>query len=1697
MRKLASFLVALMLFMGISQPAQADIIIAFKELVPTPPVNQPINVQVLPMRLDPNTGRNFVKEDDLLWVNVQFEGSGAACQRDSIVYAESVGQTTSPINLTIPASGSQITGYPAMFSYKVKASDPSGRLLMKQGPELCYSGKTQNVWHSSSNYHASFTDSTWLDNVSYFKSLFTQEVYIDTSAPVITFSQSANTNFKDSHGVTINVTDLPVLDNNVSQYYAWTTNAAPPAAADIKTAFTSGAVIPDPVENGTFYLHARAVDWVGHETISTAGPFNYDHIAPKITFGPYTGAIIKQSHGITVTATDEPTNTNVRLYYTWTQSISQPSPDAITTEMMNGAPALDPTGTGVFFLHVKAVDGAGNVTVASSGQVFYDHQGPAVTITPNSGAASTSRSIAYIITDTFAGFKQMSYEWLKDGASYSTGTTSSSSGSLNVPNSLEGNYRLKVTATDNAGNATIVTTQDYVIDKSPPVVTFSSQGNAAPAGARQVNVSLTDAQGTLGEASYLWTNSSTTPAANAGWTVFYTGGTTATYSKQIGSPTGANGTMFLHIKAADKAGNIGYTSTTQGFVLDNTKPVLSFTTPSTSKYVSSLETSLNITDNITNSLANFVIKYVVTQQKTTPADGAAWSSSTNGTFSLSGLNGEYYIYTKVSDQAGNQQTLTGGPYYMDSTPPTGSLTVKTKQVKTNSVEVGLTAADEHGPLDMRLSVNGGSTWGSWEPYADTKTVTIAGTEGTQTIAVQFRDAAGNMSVIYKDTAIYDVTKPALVKITYSTTANTNQPVKATLSATDNYTAAGDIVVSGLNGFTYEFQTNGTYTFVFRDKAGNENTATATVTWIDKTKPAITLSVDGSTTKQKAVSTVISATDNVTASDQLTYAYAWSTSATTAPATWQTLPADHKASLSGTDGIWYLWAKVTDQAGNTATRVSGLFQLDNTSPVGMITYSPAGRTANNVTATLTTNEQVRITQPASGAKEFIFTDNGTFEFRFEDLAGNVGTATAVVNNIDRSLPSAQVTISPTDWTKGPVQVTVDTGGNTELTLSDFVVPEDAVSMESTVSKAVYTFATNGTIRYRVTNQTTGIMSEDEVDVRNIDLVPPTGELIYSEARPTNQDVTVTLVTYDENHEAVTIVNNGGSDTYTFTKNGTFTFVFADQAGNLSQMTATVSNIVKQLPQAVITYSETGWTKQDVQATLAFPGAVLPMTILNNEGSAKVTFTQNGTFTFYYRDEAGNEGEAMAQVTNIDREPPKAVITYNVTGWTNQNVVATIVAVDNSGVAPVIVNNQGNPTYTFTDNGEFTFVFRDEAGNQQELRAYVDRIDKQKPVATIRYSTSVPTNADVRASVDANEAITVLGNNGNSFYDFTVNGSYTFVVADRAGNQSTVTATVANIDRTPPSLHLTYSTTAPTKDAVYVTVGANEEIQVLNNNRAKQMVFRDNGTFTFLVQDLAGNRAEAVATVTNISLPNAKVTYSYSETGPTRNDVTVTLNAEQPLTYAGISGNKVTFTENGTRWIEATDAVSNKYVFRVDVTNIDRTAPSIRFLDGDQLLLPVGSPTGDLKQYVEAVDNLDGNVKDKLSVTHTIQNQVPGEYKVTYSVKDRAGNEAVVVRKAIVIAPTEFTVYVNGNSVQNGDVVVYGQAIKLSLFGQQGDTQVQWSRGSKAKGDFKTFQAAVTNGMLEIKDYGLYTFYVQDQERQTKLIHVYILPAKTTD
>ncbi len=289
--------------------------------------------------------------------------------------------------------------------------------------------------------------------------------------------------------------------------------------------------------------------------------------------------------------------------------------------------------------------------------------------------------------------------------------------------------------------------------------------------------------------------------------------------------------------------------------------------------------------------------------------------------------------------------------------------------------------------------------------------------------------------------------------------------------------------------------------------------------------------------------------------------------------------------------------------------------------------------------------------------------------------------------------------------------------------------------------------------------------------------PTASIGFSKTEPTNENVVARLINPSV---PIKITNNGGKDTYTFTENGSFTFEFINEEnGQTGSSTATVTWIDKQAPTAEIRYDITSITNKDVTATLVPSEDIIVLNNGNaesdNPNSNPLThmFLDNGEFTFQFKDAAGNIGTATAKVDWIDRVMPNVFISFSETELTNKDVIVTL-EFDKPNVK--VLNNGGKITYTFVDNGEYTFEFVDEAGNQRTKTVSVNWIDKVAPNAYIIYTPSTSTKGSVTAKIYSDEQIKITNNNGNDTYIFTSNGEFEFTYEDHLGNKGKITAIV---------------------------------------------------------------------------------------------------------------------------------------------------------------------------------------------------------------------------------------------------------------------------------------------------------------------------------
>lgn len=551
--------------------------------------------------------------------------------------------------------------------------------------------------------------------------------------------------------------------------------------------------------------------------------------------------------------------------------------------------------------------------------------------------------------------------------------------------------------------------------------------------------------------------------------------------------------------------------------------------------------------------------------------------------------------------------------------------------------------------------------------------------------------------------------------------------------------------------------------------------------------------------------------------------------------------------------------------------------DTTAPT-TIDNAPEGVSDSSVTVDLTASDDssgVASTHytvnegPQQTGTSVTFTLDGTHTLTYwsVDAAGNIESPKTATILVDKLLPDVLFSANPVVPTKQNVIVTI--------TYPDIaVIKQISTDQESWESyEAPYVANENQTIYARYADEY-GTWSEvQSYVIANIDRVPPAAPVITLSTTAPAEELTVSIEYPSDAAVRQYQLWGDNRSTYTgpfvLTQNRTISAYAIDEAGNSSDATISIVNLDMTPPVITIApYDDATPTNQPITVTAS-----------TNEGTLNThshTFEDNGTFTFIATDLAGNVTTKDVTISNIDVIPPVITIApYDGSTPTNQSI--TVFASANEGT----LNAE---SHTFTENGSFTFSAVDEVGNVTEEVITITNIDLTGPIITLsEYDGTMSTNQAITVYASTNEGML----NAES-HTFTENGKFTFRAVDEAGNATDVVVTITNIDLIAPIITLSeYDDTTPTNQAITVYASTNEG--TLN---AESHTFTENGTFTFIAADEAGNVTEEVVAIAVIDT-TAPVTTAVQTTDSTTKHVSLTLNVHDQnigdvTTYYTIDG-----------------------------------------------------------------------------------------------------------------------------------------------------------------------------------------------------------------
>jgi hypothetical protein len=726
-------------------------------------------------------------------------------------------------------------------------------------------------------------------------------------------------------------------------------------------------------------------------------------------------------------------------------------------------------------------DAAGNISTAQDSTTL-DQAGPNGAITINNGATFTTDAsenitvVARMATDT-ARFAVV--ETTNPGcttptltcatATYESFTAVAVDGVLQASKVLnfsgaaaapEGAKCVEACFEDAAGNRTAsASLAGITFDKTAPTVAAGNvtlTGTPAGATTRTAQITVAVAGAPADTATYRISEDSTFAGNTQAFVPF-----TATAQPFLLSA--GDGTKNVFVQLRDAAGNVG-TATQRTITLDATAPeAASVVINGGDAFAASTSVTLTLTATGATEMQIAVDGVPDTEPFVAFATSAAAT--------LLAPDGNKLVAVRFRDAAGNSTIATDGIVLDRVAPAGGAVVINDGAIVTNNTTVTLAITP---PTDAAtMSIAGG-------PFVAVSTVALTAisagdcTPGDlcKSVAVVFRDAAGNSGTPVVDTIGLDTVPPSSVSVAlsssatadtsgftttgtvtasfgFATTAGNAVAVKHGEGAVDCATPAGYVALGATSPFTVggialssgDGQKN--YVACFRDAAGNVSSAATSIT-ADRTRPFGAIAINGGAATTTATGVTIAVTP--AADDVTRVAFVNASTAPTCSSLANGAFADITPTMAHTltsgDGAKTVFACFRDVAGNSSTLpVSASITLDGTAPslafslIGNST-AQAGQTNTRTITVQITSLSSDTTQLAFGetslacatapyepiaqpvvvplARTFILADGSdgtrTVAVCARDGAGNVSTSTTRTINLDATAPQVAVSLN---------------------------------------------------------------------------------------------------------------------------------------------------------------------------------------------------------------------------------------------------------------------------------------------------------------------------------------------------------------------------------------------------------------------------------------------------------------------------------------------------------------------------------------------------------------------------------------------------------------------------------------------------------------------------------------------------------------
>lgn len=484
---------------------------------------------------------------------------------------------------------------------------------------------------------------------------------------------------------------------------------------------------------------------------------------------------------------------------------------------------------------------------------------------------------------------------------------------------------------------------------------------------------------------------------------------------------------------------------------------------------------------------------------------------------------------------------------------------------------------------------------------------------------------------------------------------------------------------------------------------------------------------------------------------------------------------------------------------------------------------------------------------------------------------------------------------------------------------------------------------------------------------------------------NGDIVTVKYAIDGGEEMV-IANNlrpNGSEKYFHTSfsipnnisNGKHFFQVwaADSCGNMSVPVTVYFNVNKDVTAPTGTHSinPTNWTNGDVTITLNTTDDMSGVKRIKKPDGSYIysvstiyVVSANGSYTFVLEDNVGNTRNYTVTINNIDKTAPTGSLSHSPTNWVNTDVkIHWSVADANSGVKQIklpdgTIKTTATGDYTVSQNGTYTFVVYDVAGNTLTLQETVTNIDKTPPTGSLSHNPTDWVIDYVKIHWTASDSQSGFNrvvlpddtSTTNASGDFTVtdNGTYTFTLYDNVGNSRILTENINNIDKIMPEGVLSLQENRLTDEKIKISWKAFDlqsgfskillPDSTFSTDATGEFIVAQMGDYSFVIYDKVGNTRELSINVSNVDMINPILEVTQDTDKWTNGEITLNWKADDY--QSGLqnvvlpSSENITdkqgsyiVTENGNYIFLAYDKIGNGILVEHQVTNIDKINPNL--------------------------------------------------------------------------------------------------------------------------------------------------------------------------